>query len=391
MELFFDLVYVFAITHVTKVVADEPSIGVARGGVILALLWWVWVCYAWLGNAVRADEGVVRIAMFAAAMIMYLVASAIPEAFVDTPGVLHGPLLLITCYLAVRMLHALTYWYVSRDGRSRQLLGATGPALVASALLVCAALVPRLTDDRLWINVGQDLLWLFAIVVEFGAGFAILKGWQIRSAKMWADRHKIIIIIALGEAFLALGLGGTEIPISWTLIVADLLGIAVSATLWWAYFDIPALAGERALQRSSGAARVALARDAYSYLHLPMIAGIVLFSLGLKKTLDFVKHLEEHGMGARLDSVGLGAMYIGVIIYLLGGSAFQLRTTGRASGPRVGAAVLLAALIPLAARVPAFVAFGMLAAVAVGFIAVEVVHFKATRRELHESLLREEQ
>jgi low temperature requirement protein LtrA len=296
---------------------------------------------------------------------------------------------LIGCYLAVRMLHALTYWYVGGDGRSHQLLEAAGPALVASALLVCAALVPRLTDDRLWINVGQDGLWLVAIAAEYGAGFAVLKGWQIRSATMWADRHKIIVVVALGESFLALGLGGAEIAISWPLIVASLLGIAVAATLWWTYFDIPALAGERALRRSSGAAQVALARDAYSYLHLPMIAGIVLFSLGLKKMLDLLE--SEHSMGVPLDGVSLGALYVGVIIYLLGQAGFQLRIMRWVSRPRAVAAVLLTALIPLAGRVSAFLAFGMLAAVTVGLITVEAVRFKAIRHELHESLVAEEQ
>lgn len=391
VELFFDLVYVFAITHVTELVASESEVGAVRGGLIVAMIWWVWVGYAWLGNEILAERRFMQVTMFAAVTLLFLVGAATPEAFVDDPGRLTAPVALAGCYLAARMLHALVLWRTSpREDRSRRLLSVAAPAFVASALLVCAALVPQRLHDRLWINVGQDGLWLLAIAVEYGTGFVVLQGWPVRSARLWSERHQVIVLVALGEAFIGLGLGGTDIPLSGPLVPASMLGIAITAALWWAYFEVLSPAGERALHRASGPARVALARDAYSFLHLPILAGIVLFSLGLNKTMDFLEHLGEHGTGAPLDGVSLGSLYGGVILFLLGVLGFQRRVTGQLSWLRVGTATLLAALIPIAGRMPAFASFGTLAAVAVGLVALEFVPHTARHRELRASIVAEE-
>jgi low temperature requirement protein LtrA len=392
VETFFDLVYVFAISHVTELVARENEVGAVRGGLLVALMWWVWVGYAWLGNAISVERRFMQITIFAAVAVLFLVGAAIPEAFVDDPAGFNAPLILVTCYVVARMLQAVAVWVTSR-GRagSRLLLGLVTPALVAGALLVCAALVPhRLIHDQLWIDVAKDGLWLLAIAVEYGAGFVVVRGWPIRSATLWSQRHQVIVLVALGEAFVGLGLGGTDIPVSGPLIAASLLGIVITAALWWAYFEVLSPIGELALRRSSGAARVALARDAYSFLHLPVLAGIVLFSLGLKKTMAFLDHLEQHGTRAPLDNVTLGALYGGVILYLLGVQGFQWRVTGRVSRLRVGATALLAASITVGGLMPALVAFGTLAAVAAGLVAAEFAPHTALHRKLRESLAAEE-
>jgi low temperature requirement protein LtrA len=392
VELFFDLVYVFAINHVATVVASKAEIGVVRGGLILALMWWVWVGYAWLGNQVLVDQRFMQVTMLGAVVILFLAGAAIPEAFVDRPGGLSGPLVLVGCYLAARAVHAVALWHGSgREVRWRRLLEVTVPATIASALLVCAVLVPqRVFDDRLKVAGAQDGLWLLAIVVEYGAGVVVMPGWPVRSATLWSERYQLIVIVALGEAFLGLGLGGIEVPLSTALVAVSVLGIVIIAALWWAYFEVLVPAGERALRRSSGTARTALARDAYSLLHLPILAGIVLFALGLEKTLSTTEHLKGNGTRTALDHVSLGGLYGGVVLFLLGVLGYQRRVMGEVSRLRVGAAVLLAALAPTGTLVPALAAVGILAAVAVALVAVEFKPHTALHRELRDSLMTDE-
>jgi low temperature requirement protein LtrA len=388
VELFFDLVYVFAINHSAAVVTSRAEVGVVRGGLILALLWWVWVGYAWLSNQVFMDRRFMQLTILAAVTVLFLVGAAIPEAFADVSGGFNGPLVLAGCYLAVRILQVVVLWYATaRTAGSRRLLGMAAPAMTASLLLGCAALVPRwLPRHPFWLTAGPDVLWLLAILVEYGAGIILIRRWVVRSAALWSERHQLIVIVALGEAFIGLGLGGIEIPLSTVLMTASVLGIVIIAALWWAYFEVLAPAGEWALQRSEGAGRVALARDAYSLLHLPILAGIVLFAVGLGRALAFAAHLKETGTAARLDHISLGALYGGVILFLLGVLGFQWRVMGRVSQFRVAVTVLLAALLPVGATVPAYLAYGMLAAVAVSLVAVEFRRHTAVHHELRDLL-----
>ena len=118
LELFFDLVFVFAITQITDLMAEDPTVGnVFRGVLVIGVLWWCWVGYAWLGNIVRADEGIIRVAMFVTMGGVFVIAITIPEAFDDGPGGLHGPTVFAVCYLVVRLVHLFMFWIVSRDDR----------------------------------------------------------------------------------------------------------------------------------------------------------------------------------------------------------------------------------------------------------------------------------
>jgi len=216
------------------------------------------------------------------------------------------------------------------------------------------------------------------------------EGWQIFSAAHWAERHGLIIIVALGESIVSIGVGVTALPISWPIIVACTLGVAVCAALWWAYFDVVAIAAERVLHGAHGAARVALGRDSYTYLHLPMVAGIILLSLGLKKVLAYVGDTAHHDLTDPLKGIGLYALYGGVILYLLGHLGFRLRNMGSINRPRLAAVVLLAALIPLAANVPAMAALAMLTATCLGLVIVEALLFRTERLALREAALAEQ-
>ena len=118
LELFFDLVFVFALTQVTDLMAEDPTVGhVLRGVLMLGVLWWCWTGYAWLGNIARADEGIIRIAMFASMGGVFVIAITIPEAFDDGPGGLHGPTVFAVCYLVVRLVHVFMFWIISREDR----------------------------------------------------------------------------------------------------------------------------------------------------------------------------------------------------------------------------------------------------------------------------------
>ncbi|MFG3420680.1 low temperature requirement protein A [Micromonospora sp. NPDC047730] len=392
LELFFDLVFVYALTQVTALMADDlTGRGLLRGLLVLALLWWCWCCYAWLGNTVRADEGVVRVALFAVMAAMFVVAVTIPEAFDDLPGGLSGPVVFAACYLVVRVLHLVIYWHAARgdEGLRRQLLRAVLPMLGGALLLFSAALLPQqLADDPARASTIRTALWVLALAVDYGGIMAIgADGWRIFSAAHWTERHGLIIIVALGESLVAIGVGVTHLPISWPIIVASVLAITVTAALWWAYFDVVAIAAEQVLHRAEGAARAALGRDSYTYLHLPMVVGIILLALGFKKVLSYVGDGSAHDLTDPLHGLGLYALYGGVVLYLLGHLGFRLRNMGSVNWPRAVTVVLLVALVPLADRLPALAALAVLAVVCVGMVAAEVWLFGEDRRALRDASL----
>ena len=378
LELFFDLVFVFGLTQVTALLAEDLNgHGLIRGLLVLGLIWWSWVGYAWLGNVVRADEGSARLAMLAAMAAMFLLALSIPEAFVDLPGGLPGPMVVALCYFAFRALHLALFWIVGDEdaGLRRQLLRFAPSMLTATAILLVASQV----EGR-----GQTALWALALAADYvGTFLGGAAGWRLRSAGHFAERHGLILIVALGESIVAIGVGVTTLPISWPIATAAVLGLALTATLWQLYFDMTSLKAERALADLEGEPQARLARDAYSYVHLPMMAGVVLLALGLKKVLEYVGDQEAHELSDALGGLGIQALYGGVALYLLAQVAFERRTLGRFHRVRLVVAGLIVVLIPLATSVPALVALAGLAAVAMALVGSETRRFGAYRYALH--------
>jgi low temperature requirement protein LtrA len=367
IELFFDLVFVFSLTQVTTLMATHTTIhGLVRGLLVLALLWWCWVGYAWLGNVVRADEGIGRVAMFGAMAAMLVLALSVPEAFQDRPGGLTGPAVVAMAYLAVRTLHLAIFMLASGNDAAlrRQVLKFAPSVIGSTALLLVASQLQ---------GTGQTWVWIAVVVVDYlGTILAGASGWRVNSASHFAERHGLIVIVALGESIVAIGVGA-NVPISTPVIVASILGLTVLGCVWWAYFDVVAIVAERALRRARGEKRARLARDAYSYLHLPMIAGIILLAVGLKEVVKNAGDTLNHELSEPLELLKLCAMYGGVALYLLAHVAFRIRTWRHVSWRRVIAAAILIALIPLAAEVPSLGALGLLAAVMVALIAVEAL------------------
>ncbi|MGH3329265.1 MAG: low temperature requirement protein A [Streptomycetales bacterium] len=377
IELFFDLVFVFALTQVTALMAADPTaMGLVRGLLVLGLLWWSWVGYAWLFNVVRADEGAVRMVLFAAMATMFVLALAIPEAFDDLPGGLPGPVVVALCYFVFRALHLALFWIIGRDdpGLRRQLVRFTPSVVGGTALLLVASQFHA---------AAQTLLWALALLADYGGTFlGGASGWRLRSAGHFAERHGLILIVALGESIVAIGLRVAQEPVSWPIVLASALGLAVAAALWWAYFDIVALVGERVLAATPEEDRPRLARNAYSYLHLPLVAGIVLLALGMKKVLAFVSDTERHSLADPLTGLGLYALFGGVALYLLGLVAFRLCTMHTVNRQRVAVTIALLALLPLAGMIPALAALAVLAAVMIGLIGYEALRFAGVRHRV---------
>jgi low temperature requirement protein LtrA len=379
LELFFDLVFVFAITQVTGLMSSRTTAtSLVQGLMLLAVLWWCWCCFAWLGTTVQADEGVARLALLAAMAVAFLVALTIPEAFDDRPGGLRSPLLFAGCYLAVRVLHIVTYTMVGRGVGDSALLGVlrrmAPPMLAAAALLAAAAF----TGGR-----GQLALWAVALVIDYSGVFlAGPRGWRLTSPAHFAERHGLIVIIALGESIVAIGVGVADLPMSWPVVLSAVLGLAVAGALWWMYFDVAATVAEHRLGELSGQARVAMARDSYTYLHLPMIGGIVLLALGLKKALLYVADTEHYGPGTALRGIPLWALTAGVALFLAAHSAFRRRNIGGWNRQRLVAAAVLLAGTPLLAHVPAEVAVAVVAALCVALIGYERWRFGGIRAQV---------
>ncbi|WP_405167720.1 low temperature requirement protein A [Nocardia sp. NBC_01499] len=377
LELFFDLVLVFAFTMVTDLAAEETSVkNIVRAFLVLAVMWWLWIAYSWLGNVVRADEGFARVAMFTAMGGAFLAALAIPEAFHDLPGGWYGPLVFAIAYLIVRLVHVGMFWLASADDaqlRGQVLRWSLGSITLGTTLLVIAAMTSGAVQIGLWIAaIAGDYLWtLFAG-----------NDWRLNSASHFAERYGLIIIVALGESIVSIGIGVAGLPISWPIAVGALLGLAVSGLLWWTYFDVAALSIEHELKHADGARQIKIARGAYTFWHFPMIVGIIALSLGLKKILYYVGDSAHHTLKDALYGIPLFALYGGVVLYLIALVGAKRYATGAVSMPRVVVIVLLLALIPLAAALPALASLAILCAVLVVLIVWETIQFAQPREAI---------
>ncbi|MEH1099322.1 low temperature requirement protein A [Micromonospora sp. CPCC 205561] len=397
IELFYDLVFVFAFLNVTTVTAsDLTGRGLLQCLVLLALLWWCWSGFAALGNVVRTDQGIVPLFGFATSAAVFVLALSLPKAFVDRPGGLSGPLVFAVCYFLVRASQVTLFlWAVRTDPSVRRRLPMLAlPFLVATALVLGAALLPqRLVDDTNSFAL-RLALWVAALAVEYGAGLAQHRaGWMVLSAGHWAERHALIIMVALGESIIALGLGpgSGAASLTWPVIITAVLGVAVVAALWWAYFDTLALAMEQALHRTRDRrARAGLARDVYTYLHLPLIAGVILFALGLKGLIHEGADPETPRWGVRLPGFDLLALYGGVLLYALTLILLGRRALGAPRWPSAAGAALLFVLVPVAARLPELVAVVVLAVVAVLAVAAQTVVDAPRRRRVRQVALEEQ-
>ncbi|GAB3139862.1 hypothetical protein GCM10027290_09770 [Micromonospora sonneratiae] len=383
-ELFLDLVFVYTFIQVIVLMARQPSVvGVIHGLTVLALLWWVWCHYAWLGSAVRSESGPVRLTVLVIVALTLVLGIAIPQAFSHVSGGLPGPLIVVTCYLLLRILHFGSFWLVAQRNPAlrRKVLRAAVPAAAAMVLLLYSVLAFPPADEPASISPVGTALWVAAALVELGGGYLVGRSnWQIRSVEHWTERYALIILIAFGEVVISTGLAVAGQPISGPVGIAITLSVVVLSTLWWVYFGVDAVLGQQAVQNQTGVAQWAMARDAYTYLHLPMVVGLVSLAYGLRTTLALVADRPDAG------SMPLGhfTLFGGVVVYLLADQLFWWRTQRQARWLRVGGILLVVALTPATRPLPALWALGLLAAVSLGLVVIDSIRSTELRRALQE-------
>jgi low temperature requirement protein LtrA len=362
LELFFDLVFVLALTQCTTLIARTPTWeGMLKGLLVLGMLWWSWTGYAWLTSVVDPEEGTVRLVMFAAMAAFLVAALCVPGAFGSEA------LLFAGAYAAVRAAHIVLFMIASREdaGLRHSVLGLAASTAIGVGLLIVAAFCAGA------LALG---LWGLALVLDMGGPFLFgADGWKIVPAH-FAERHGAIVIIALGESIVAIGIGARA-SIGAGIVLAAVLGVAIAAALWWAYFDVVAIVAARRLGRAAaGRERNEIARDSYSYLHLPMVAGIALIAVGTKRAL---LHVDDP-----LKLVPAAAMLGGAAVYLLAHVAFRLRNMHSLSTRRIVCAVVLLALVPAGAALPALATMGLLAAALIALVLYEALRYADVRERV---------
>ena len=359
LELFFDLVFVFGFTQVTTVLSDDPTWGgLGHGLLILAALWWAWAAYAWLTNTVDPGEGAVWGAILVAMAAMFVAALAVPYAF-GRHGVVFG-----VAFLIVNVMYLTLYVLGARGDRDllAAILRSAPSALAGAALIIAAGFVQ---------GGLKPMLWLAALAVGlFGPLLGGMSGWRVQPAH-FVERHGLIVIIAIGESLIAIGLGARGTGLHTGVILAAVLGLVVVTSFWLAYFDFFSMRGEQMLADRRGVQRIALARDVYTYLHLPMVAGIVLFAFAMKTTLAHV--------GDELDTISAVGLCGGPALYLFAYVALRVRVSRTVGRGRLIAAVACALLLPIALVVPALVALTLMAAVWVVLHAYEIIWWREAR------------
>jgi low temperature requirement protein LtrA len=363
LELFFDLVFVLAITQCTALMsADSGWDGLIRGLLVLGMLWWAWVGYAWLTSVVDPEAGATRLVIFGAMAALLIVSLSVPHAF--------GSLALTfaLAYGAVRIAHIALFLFASTDD------DALRHAVIGGLVTSTAVAIGLLALASHFDGVAQGALWALALFLDMAGPYAFEpSGWRLAPSH-FAERHGLIIIIALGESIVAIGVGAAG-QLSFGIGVVAVMGVSLSAALWWIYFDVGAIiSGRRLVEAEPGQDQNALARDSYSYIHLLLVAGIVLLALGLKKTIG---HFGDH-----LHPETAFALLGGVAVYLIGLVAFRYRHIHTVNRRRLGLAVVLLLLVPVATEVPALLTLAVANVLIWALIAYETRSYGEARARL---------
>jgi low temperature requirement protein LtrA len=348
LELFFDLVFVFTLTQLTALLAEDLSVeSAARVILIFVVLFWMYGGYVWLTNQVPPDRPVRRLLMILGMGAFFVCALAIPEAF-DGGGVAFG-----LGYLLVILVHAGLWYQVYESS----LVVRFAPFNVAAALSVTFA---GFLDGLLAYG-----LWVAAIVIQFVTPRVALRAapqFPLRS-RHFVERHGLLLIVALGESVVAIGIGIAGVPLDLKLFEAGLLGLTLVAALWWAYFVGDEEGAERAMTAASQERRFQLAINGYFFAYIPILLGVITTAAGVERTIgDLVERLD---VGSAL------LLATGVAMYLAGDVAFRRVMRIRPVGYRAGAAVAAVGTAILGIYVAAAAQLVSLVVIVVAAIAVE--------------------
>ncbi|MFF4879587.1 low temperature requirement protein A [Micromonospora sp. NPDC000668] len=369
-EIFFDIVFVFALTRLIAFMGEPPTLlSMAQGMLLLLLLMISWGAYTWLGNQARADTGLVPAGTVIAMAAIFVAALVIPDAWRHGRDV-NAPLTLAVAYIVIRAVQLALYFYAAaedRQLRAKLLIFAIPTALGWIALILGAVQG----------GTAQTLLWAAAFVIDIGGGrvaYVFRGGWPLRSPRHFAERHGLVLIIALGESLISVGTGAGTAVARWPVLVAALLGLSMTVCLWWLYFANAAAAAAQALAQATGIRRDKIASDAYSLGLLPLIAGVIYLALGTEQVLaDLARNRPQHPFGEPLDWTSTTALYGGVVLYLTGRLLFlrlAVRSAPTAQLVAVGVALLL---LPAARGMPSLAALGLLTAFLIALACYELL------------------
>lgn len=364
-ELFFDLVFVFSFTQVSRLMAEgHDALSVLQGIVVLGMLWELWASFGWLSNQARADRGIIRSGLFLASILIFLLAVTIPSAFPEEGEGPALPLVLLACYFGCRIIHALLYLKAARGDASlrRQVIRTSlVPILPSATVFVIGALVGAPWETWIWL-VAFALDAIIVYITSKGSG------WYLHSASYWTERFALIVILGLGESVVALGVGAVRVRVDLPLVAAIALTVLLAFSLWWAYFERMQPASEHLMEATRGAQRVRMATDGYTYLHFPLLVGIILTALGIEVATS---HLTEtqHGLGW----FGAIALSAGTALYFAATGFWWRRMAGWWPWTRLGSGVILLAVIPAVAALPALAALAFVCALVVALLFAEEI------------------
>jgi low temperature requirement protein LtrA len=362
LELFFDLVFVFAFTQVTSLVLEDTSPrGFARAALVLAMVWWAWSAYAWMTNAIDVENAVTRLIIFAAMVAGFFMALAVPGAFQDEAA------WFAVAYFAVRVLQPALYLWGVRDQPEtlRVLLRLTPWFVIAAFVALVGGFVDP--DYRAWV-------WVASLVIDVIGTLTAARGdWHV-SPSHFAERFALIVIIALGESIVAIGVGTSQLTRDATYAISVVVAFSGVAALWWAYFDFTAVAAERSLRRASGRDRSALARDVFTYFHYPLVLGIIFYAVAAKKTLEHPRD--------PLSDPGRWALGLGIALFLVGFALMRFRVIRRVAWERLLAAAAILVIAVLLDGAEAIVTLGVVIVILLFSIALESVRLREVRANL---------
>jgi low temperature requirement protein LtrA len=354
LELFFDLVFVFTITQLTAVLSDDPTPrGLLRVVLMLGVIFYMYGGYAWLTNAVAADRVARRLLLLGGMAGFLVLALAIPEAFSE------GDVAFGVAYLLVVAVHAGLYTRTSETSTIRALVR-LAPLNVVSALLVLAAVMVEGT--------AAYLLWAAAFALEwFTPRLIDIGGFRVGPAH-FVERHGLVVIVALGESIVAIGIGAAGLPVDLALAAVAVLGLLLAACLWWAYFGGDDTRAERALAAIPEDRRPAVAFQAFGYWHLLMLLGIIATAAGLK---DAIAHAKDP-----LDLAHALMLAGGAALFLAGDVLFRRTLRIGPARLRTVTAALGLATVPLGLTVSAIAQLAALVALLFG---AELLELKLRR------------
>jgi low temperature requirement protein LtrA len=340
LELLWDLVFVFAVTQVTSLLSrDLTWSGFGRSMLALALIWWAWSAFVWAANAQATSAPSLRLCLLLATVFIFITGLALPQAFGS-----ESTLFAVT-YAVVRLLHLVLYADASRKGNASwaAIAGFGITVLIGMGLLIAGSLLS---------GTARDLLWLAAVAIDYAGPAWLtrerLRGLQRVAVAHFAERYSLFVIICLGESIVALGVSARGEPITATLVAGVSLGLLTTIGLWWTYFNAFAETAERRLREHADP--VLAAADAYSYLHLVIVAGIIIFAVGI--------HFVSMHAGGSLAGPARLSLCGGVALYLIGHVAFRLRMVGEIGYEKIAVALALLVLYAVGGGLTAWVLAG---------------------------------